>query len=712
MAELRGLSLYKEVTHEDGENIPFSHDINQVVQLRLVPSHSLAPGPLIAEIRFPPEGLMNVIWRFHLADGTDRFVDLPRVRRNQFSGLVSLPAPPLAVTLEISGSGDPLSCSRISLHPLRGLKKLLPLAQRLSRFGAREVRRFMGRRISGSLGRGAWESQAYDAWRERFDERPDLDRDLHRARAARLCKGPLFSLLLSASSDREALAVTIASLRAQFYSQWELFVLVEAGMIASVEAALGNAAVDGRITVSAVDGSGARAWNEGLSLARGEFIGILPSGARLPAHTLTEVAATIMTHPETELLYTDEDRLDAMGRRCGPRFKPDWSPDFLWSYDYLGCLTVYRTNTLQQLGGWRSLEGAEEFDAKLRLSDAVSSRPGAILHLPKVLVHLPDQATEMNSRLGPAALQALSEHAARRGLQITWSSNTGRLRARFQPPQSRPLVSIIVPTRDQAVLLRTCIRSILERTEYQAYEIIIVDNGSQEAETIHLFEELSRDERVRVLAYPHPFNYSAINNFAVRHAQGSLLALLNNDVEVVTPEWLSELVAHANRPEIGCVGAKLLYPDGTIQHGGIVLGVGGLAGHAHRTALATTSGYLNRLQCVLNVSAVTAACLVVRRDTFDEIGGFDEIGLATAFNDVDLCLKARAAGYRNLWSPYAILIHHESKSRGYERTPSKRARLAAEEDVMRRRWGRALLDDPYYSQHLTRLSEDFRVRCC
>jgi GT2 family glycosyltransferase len=356
------------------------------------------------------------------------------------------------------------------------------------------------------------------------------------------------------------------------------------------------------------------------------------------------------------------------------------------------------------------LDEAEELDAKLRLSDAVSSDPKAVLHLPKVLVHLPDRPSGMTRGATPAVLQALSDHATRRGLEVAWATESGRLRPRYQPAEPQPLVSIIIPTRDQAALLRTCIDSILKRTEYQAYEIIIVDNRSQEAETLHLFNELARDQRVRVLAYPHPFNYSAINNFAVRHARGSLLALLNNDVEVVAREWLSDMVAHASRPEIGCVGAKLLYPDGTVQHGGILLGVAGLAGHAHRHAPGTAPGYLERLQWVLNVSAVTAACLVVRRSVFDEVGGLDEVGLGTAFNDVDLCLKIRAAGYWNLWSPNAILIHHESKSRGYERTPAKRARLAAEEDVMRRRWGRILLEDPFYSPHLARANEAFRIR--
>jgi GT2 family glycosyltransferase len=267
-------------------------------------------------------------------------------------------------------------------------------------------------------------------------------------------------------------------------------------------------------------------------------------------------------------------------------------------------------------------------------------------------------------------------------------------------PTRPPLVSIIIPTRDRAALLRTCVGSIFARTEYPRYEIVIVDNGSVEAATKALFAELQREDGVRVLPFDGPFNFSGLNNFAAREANGSVLCFLNNDIEVITGRWLDELVSQAVRPEIGAVGAMLYYPNATIQHAGVILGLGGVANHAFLHYPHGTDGYMNRARLAQNYSAVTAACLAVRRDTFERVGGFNERDLAVAFNDIDLCLRIRTLGLRNLWTPFAELYHHESASRGNDNAPEHQQRFVREIEYMRRVWGPVLDHDPAYNPNL------------
>ena len=278
---------------------------------------------------------------------------------------------------------------------------------------------------------------------------------------------------------------------------------------------------------------------------------------------------------------------------------------------------------------------------------------------------------------------------------------------RFALPEPAPLVSLIIPTRDHAALLQTCLDSVLERSSYPAYEILVIDNGSVEPETAALFARLPGD-RVRVLRDDAPFNYSALNNRAAREARGELLCLMNNDIEVLTPDWLEEMVSFAAQPDIGCVGARLWYPDGRLQHGGVIHGLGGVAGHSHKYAPRDYVGYFHRAVLHQDFSAVTAACLVVRKAVYEQVGGLDE-SLAVAFNDVDFCMRVREAGYRNVWTPYAEMIHHESVTRGQEDNPEKQARFAGEIRRMQARWGDAILREPAYSPNLSLDHEDFSL---
>jgi GT2 family glycosyltransferase len=307
--------------------------------------------------------------------------------------------------------------------------------------------------------------------------------------------------------------------------------------------------------------------------------------------------------------------------------------------------------------------------------------------------------------------KALEHHAQRLGIDGTVVEIEAgrRFRLKRRPPDPPPQVSLIIPTRDRVDVLSCCISSILERTTYQHFEIIIVDNGSVESATLQYFESLQGLASARIIASPGKFNYSALINLGARHAKGSILGILDSDVEVISPEWLEEMVSHASRPEIGCVGAKLYYPDNTIQHAGIILGIGGVAGHAHKYLKRSDTGYFDRLAVLQQLSAVTAACMVVRTSVYRESGGMDEVNLPIAFNDVDLCLRIGRLGYHNLWTPFAELYHHESYSRGLDTNPEHLDRFQSEYRYMQHTWKEQLSCDPYYSPHLSRSIEDFSI---
>jgi GT2 family glycosyltransferase len=277
-------------------------------------------------------------------------------------------------------------------------------------------------------------------------------------------------------------------------------------------------------------------------------------------------------------------------------------------------------------------------------------------------------------------------------------------------PQPLPLVSIIVPTKDKLELLQPCIESVLEQTDYDQFEIVIVDNGSVEERTADYLAAIGKNSKVRVIAYPHDYNFSAINNFAAHEARGTFLCLLNNDTEVVNAGWLTELMRYAVREDIGAAGAKLLYDDGTIQHAGVVIGIGDAAGHAHRFLPGHEPGYFCQPHVAQFVSAVTAACLVVEKRKFEAVGGLDENSLAVAFNDVDFCLKLEKAGWRNVYVPHAVLVHHESKSRGKDISPANIDRYQRELNVLQERWGTKTYEDPLHNPNLDRYSETFVIR--
>jgi len=430
-----------------------------------------------------------------------------------------------------------------------------------------------------------------------------------------------------------------------------------------------------------------------IAQATSNWVAIREDGDQLAPAALGEIGRAIAQHPEGDLFYSDEDEIDERGQRCRPRFKPDWSPDYLRSCNYIGGLLVVRRDLLHRVGPVTC-----DYDLALKLSE-VARR---IIHVPKVLYH------RRRPRITDQDADALREHFRRIGLEADVSprDEPGTFRVRYRH-HGRPRVSVIIPNRDQAEMLERCLAAFGD-DGYPDVEILIVENGSRRHETFALYERARQRSNVRILTWDQPFNYAAINNFAVARATGELLLFLNNDLEALHADWLDRLVELALLPGVGAVGAKLQYPDRTLQHAGVVLGMYGVAGHVYRRHPSDAPGYLECLRVPHNVAAVTGACLLMPRAVFEQIGGFDE-EFGIAFNDVDLCLRSLQAGYRTIWTPDSVLIHHESKTRGVDANWADRSRLVRETDRLRQKWADLLRQgDHYFGPHF-RLD---RTDCC
>ena len=556
----------------------------------------------------------------------------------------------------------------------------------------------------------------YSEWVRQFDTLSDSERQLIRTKVEEWSAPPIISLVMPVYDPAPAvLEAALCSMKGQLYPHWELCIVDDASRDPAVPRLLRRYAdADPRIRLSSRTENGhiAQATNDAIAMAQGSHIAFLDHDDVLAETALYHVAGALRADPTLELIYTDEDKIDARGRRFDPHFKSDYNRELLYGQNYINHLMVVRGETLRAVGGLRpGFEGSQDHDLLLRLS--LQLDPTQVLHIPKVLYHwraaagsgtFSDRAL---AKAEAARLRALSEVAA----QMGGSAERGPLgfnRLVRPMPQPSPLVSVIIPTRDRAELLTIVLKGLFEKTNYEPIEVVVVDNDSREQTTRDLFALYAADPRLTVVSAPGPFNFSDLSNRGARAAAGRVLLFLNNDIEVMDGGWLRELVSIAIDPAVGAVGAKLLYPDGTLQHGGIVLGIGGVAGHSHLGVPGDDPGYFARMTLAQEVSGVTGACLAMRADVFAQVGGFDAEHLAVAFNDVDLCLRVRQAGYRIVWTPHACLIHHESKSRGPEDTVEKKARFAAEVRVMRDRWKSQLDTDPYYNPNLSRISAHFR----
>jgi len=528
---------------------------------------------------------------------------------------------------------------------------------------------------------------------------------------------PLISIIMPVYNvEPKWLDLAIRSIKDQWYENWELCIADDKSTnqnIIEYLTQIDNPKIKITFLKENLNISGAS--NAALELATGDYIALMDNDDEITPDALYEMVKAI-NETDAEFIYSDEDFISTEGIHSNPHFKPDFSPDLLLSHNYITHFTCFKKELLDKVGYFNSkFDGSQDYDLFLRLTEKTPK----IHHIQKVLYHwrMLETSTSANSEAKPEAIErgrvVLQETLKRRG--IAGTVEHGNMHHYFRIKYSikdNPLVSIIIPFKDKPELLDMSINSILDKSTYQNYEIIGISNNSEESETFKLMAELEKkDQRVSFYEYNVEFNYAEINNHAVRkHAKGEHILLLNNDIEVISPDWIEAMLEHSQRNEVGCVGAKLYYPDDTVQHAGIIMGLGGYAGHSHKMYPRDNPGYFNRLNAIQNLSAVTAACLMVKKKLYEEIDGMDEVNFKVAYNDVDFCLRILEKGYLNIFTPYAEMYHHESISRGYETTPEKIARFQTEKDALAARHKEVLVHgDPYYNPNLCHDKEDFGI---
>jgi len=529
--------------------------------------------------------------------------------------------------------------------------------------------------------------------------------------------GPKISIVLPVfDPPLKHLKSAIQSVLDQSFETWELCIADDCSTNPEIISYLKELpSIDPRIKVAFRETNGhiSEASNSAIRLSTGDFIAFLDHDDVLMPWALAEVAKAILENPCGKFFYSDEMTIDGNGNPVSSHFKSDLNREMARAMNYFCHLSVYASPQVLNLGLRKGYEGAQDFDLALRVIEQLSD--SEVVHIPKILYGwraiAGSTAKDFNAKpyaLGAGKL-ALQDHLKRMAIDGEVEENllvVGTYRIHYKTIDE-PKVSIVVPTKNQYGILRACISSLLELTEYKNTELIIIDNGSDQRETLDYLEYL-RTKQVKVIVIDEPFNYARLNNLAAVQATGDYICLLNNDIEITNGDWLSEMLSVAQRPDVGAVGAKLFYPDGTIQHAGVILGIGGVAGHSFRSFSKFNAGYAGRASLGQEVAAVTAACLLVKTAKYTEVGGLTE-ELAIGYNDVDFCLKLRAAGYHNIYWPFAEMIHHESKSRGYDNTPEKIARAADETIFMEKRWKISENPDPFYNPNLSKILKDFSL---
>jgi GT2 family glycosyltransferase len=599
----------------------------------------------------------------------------------------------------------------------RHLNRLLPLGSFRRKLLGRSALGLLEfwRLLTGRdhIDRSAGSEGAYARWIAKNEPRA---KDFARQRKTRFPRSPLISIVVPVhETPPEFLRAMLDSVLAQSYENWELCLADGASTDAEVGSLLKEyARRDSRIRLALLPENRGIAGNSraALELAQGEYVAFLDHDDTLAPFALFEVVRALNLQPDLDFIYSDEDHITEKGDRQNPHFKPDWSPETLLSHNYICHLTIVRRDLLAKVGGLRDgFDGSQDYDLALR----ATAQAAHIHHIRQILYHWRQHPASLSN--GPskdqpqeAGKKAIREHLARQSIEGTVAD--GPVAGAYDVRRSlgrRPLVSIIIPTQDHVDVLARCLDSIA-RSTYARYEVLLIENQSRRPETFDYYRAIERRPEVRLVPWDHRFNYSELNNFAAAQAGGEMLLLLNNDIEVQSADWLERMLEHALRPEVGAVGAKLYYPDGDVQHAGVIVGIRGVAGHAHRFAPPSSAGYFHRLVVTQNLSAVTAACLMLRKEVFREIGGFDE-RFAVAFNDVDLCMRVRRRGYWIVWTPYAELTHYESRTRGPEDSTEKLWRAEQEANLFIETWRDELQKgDPFYSPHLTLSSEDFALR--
>lgn len=551
------------------------------------------------------------------------------------------------------------------------------------------------------------EEVPYGPWYEAYI--PD-EETLETQRKHKFDYKPLISIAVPAyQTPVEFLKQMIESLISQTYSEWELCIANASPDNEEMQKVLADySARDSRVRFCNLkENLGiAENTNQAFAMAKGEFMGLLDHDDLLAPNALYEIVKALQDHPEADALYTDEDKVTTeLDEHFQPHLKPDFNLDLLRSNNYICHFFVVRRSIVEKAGGFRKeFDGAQDYDFIFRCTENARE----VLHVPEILYHwrthkastADNPASKMYAfEAGKRAIEANLERTGTKGI-VSHTRDLGFYRVKY-PVQGNPLVSVIIPNKDEKETLQTCLEMLEKNTSYQNFEIIIIENNSTTDEIFKYYKELSKDPRIHLLRWGKEFNYSAINNFGVAHAKGEYLLFLNNDVKAINPDWMEEMLGVCQRPEVGGVGAKLIYPDNTIQHAGCVIGMGGIAGHMFVDMPADRTGYLHKASLLQDMSAVTAACLMMKKNVFEEAGGFTE-DLAVAFNDVDLCLKVRKNDHLIVYDPYARLYHMESKTRGAEDSKEKIRRFQTEIEYMRCHWLDILKNgDPYYNKNLS-----------
>ena len=554
----------------------------------------------------------------------------------------------------------------------------------------------------------------YQEW---YEKNKPSEEELARQRKKKWKEPVTISVLVPAYRTPEVfLRQMIESVLNQTYPYLELCIADGSGENISVEKVVKEyQAKDQRVRYQRLEKNEGIAGNTNaaIRMATGDYLALFDHDDLLAPNALFEVASTI-EKDKADVVYTDEDKVTSdLKEHFQPHFKPDFNPDLLCSNNYICHLFVVKRSLALKLGGQDpAYDGAQDYDFIFRCTEEAEK----IVHIAKILyhwrVHQASTADNPTSKMYAfdAGKRAIEAHLQRIGAkaEVSHTKDLGFYRVKYQV-QGNPKVSIVIPNKDEKETLKKCLESIWQKTTYSNYEIILVENNSTTREIRDYYQELDGKNGVRVVYWDKEFNYSAINNFGISYAKGEYILCLNNDITVISPEWMEELLANCQRPEVGIVGARLYYPDNTIQHAGIVLGMGGCAGSLFVGLARSRGGYLHKAALQQDLSAVTAACFMVKKEAFEKVGGFEE-KLAVAFNDVDFCLKVRYAGYLVVYDPYAELYHHESKTRGYENTEAKKRRFQEEIEYMRCHWMPDILRDPYYNENLSLKASDYSLR--
>jgi O-antigen biosynthesis protein len=559
----------------------------------------------------------------------------------------------------------------------------------------------------------------YQEWIRRYSTIDDLMRASIRARVTDMLQPPLISVIMPThNSNVQWLCAAIESVQKQLYTNWELCIADDASTNPNIRLLLERlAAQDSRIKVvfRTENGHISAASNSALGLATGNWVALLDHDDVLSEDALFCVAQLLESNPNVRLVYSDEDKIDGNGTRHTPYFKCNWNPDLFYSQNMFSHLGIYHRDLVNSVGGFRfGFEGAQDYDLALRCIEKLE--PEQIAHIPRVLYHwrAHPHSTSSDAQVKPYAMiagqRALNEHYQRAGTSCWVELLEIGYRTRHQLPLPAPLVSLLMTTQDCKAITELAVQSILRKTTYPNYEIIILDNGSVEQETLEWFKRIQQeDTRVKVIHYEQSFNYSNINNSGIILANGSVIGLIKNTVEVIAANWLDEMVSHALRDRIGCVGAKLYYPDDTVMHGGYILHKENIVFDSHKHLLRAMPGYFGRAMLVQNISAVSGSCLVVRKEIVEAVGYLDENNLQTSFYDVDLSLKVREAGYQNLWTPFAELYQHEPVDSIEKRSLEEQLQASRESLYMKNKWRANLFNDPFYNPNLTLDYEDFSL---